>query len=256
MSQRGVYRGIYSALPDDPDFQWLSAKARLVLLVARICKQAGPAVIFRYYPAVLSAQTGLTRKEIETALVELQEGKWVEYDENVLWVRNGLRYDPYLNLRNERQRVGVERAVAELPRSQVVLNFCDYYKIVKPFDRVSDSRVTEYRVPSTEVTRVPSTETTSCAADLAAPAREILTWLNQKAGKSFRPVEANLALIRARLKDGVEPFQLKAIVSRKVREWAGTDQATYLRPATLFNKTKCEQYLGELPPASDNGDAD
>jgi hypothetical protein len=135
----------------------------LVLLIARICKQAGPAVIFRYYPAVLSAQTGLPAKDIQMALGELQEARWIEYDSSVLWVRNGLRYDPYLNLRNEKQRRGVERAVAELPRSQVVLNFCDYYKITKPFDRVSDSGVTEYRVPSTEVTRVPSTEKAATA---------------------------------------------------------------------------------------------
>lgn len=87
----------------------------------------------------------------------------------------------------------------------------------------------------------------------ASPATGILNWLNQKAGKNFRPVEANLALIRARLKDGLAPWQLKAVVSDKVAAWKGTDQALYLRPATLFNKTKCEQYVGELP-APRNGD--
>lgn len=95
----------------------------------------------------------------------------------------------------------------------------------------------------------------SCAADPAA--RDILDWLNQKAGKAFRPSEVNLGLIRARLADGVQPYQLKAIVSRKTREWgADPAMAKYLRPATLFNKTKCEQYLGELPPASANGHPD
>ena len=85
-----------------------------------------------------------------------------------------------------------------------------------------------------------------------APDREILDWLNRKTGKTFRPVEANLTLIRARLASGVQPWQLKAIVSRKTQEWRGTDQAKYLRPATLFNKTKCEQYLGELPPSTED----
>lgn len=75
----------------------------------------------------------------------------------------------------------------------------------------------------------------------------VLKWLNEKSGKNFRPVPTNLDFIRARLKDGILPEQLKAIVSRKVKLWKGTDQDYCLRPATLFNKTKCEQYLGELP---------
>lgn len=91
---------------------------------------------------------------------------------------------------------------------------------------------------------------------------EIITWLNAKTGRQFeahtpsgRPT-TNLEFVLARLKDGREAWQIKAVVSRKVREWAGTEQAKYLRPATLFNKTKFEQYIGELPPvaeASPNG---
>lgn len=93
-------------------------------------------------------------------------------------------------------------------------------------------------------------------------AMEILQWLNAKTGKNFRAKEVNLKLIRARLRSGILPEQLKAIVSRKVREWKGTDSEKYLRPATLFNETKCEQYVGELPaiaeaeqklPDGDNG---
>ena len=90
-----------------------------------------------------------------------------------------------------------------------------------------------------------------------SPAAQILTWLNQKAGRTFRPVPANLDFIRARLADGIQPWQLKAIISRKTREWSkDPTTAPYLRPATLFNKTKCEQYLGELPPETEASHAD
>lgn len=83
---------------------------------------------------------------------------------------------------------------------------------------------------------------------LLTEAKKILAWLNEKAGRNFRPVDANLSLIVARLKSDILPGQLKAIVTRKVREWKGDEEKSkYLRPATLFNKTKCEQYLGELP---------
>lgn len=95
----------------------------------------------------------------------------------------------------------------------------------------------------------------SCAVD-TAPEVAILQWLNKKAGKDFRLKEANLGFIRARLADGIHDWQLKAIVSRKVRDWAGTEQAKYLRPKTLFNKTNCEQYLGDLPAVAENGQPD
>ena len=78
-------------------------------------------------------------------------------------------------------------------------------------------------------------------------AREVLRWLNIKAGRTYAPNGVNLGFVTARLKEGALPEQLKAVVSRKVREWQGTDMAKYLRPATLFNAEKCSQYLGELP---------
>lgn len=76
-------------------------------------------------------------------------------------------------------------------------------------------------------------------------ARSLLTYLNEKSGKSFQPVRANLDMIAARLKE-YPADDLKAMVDRKCAEWRNDDKmATYLRPATLFNATKCAQYVGE-----------
>ena len=84
-------------------------------------------------------------------------------------------------------------------------------------------------------------------------ALNILEWLNRKSHRNYRPSDTNLNFIRARIKDGIADWQLKAIVSLKCEQWTGTDMEKYLRPATLFNKTKCEQYLGELPREESNG---
>lgn len=75
---------------------------------------------------------------------------------------------------------------------------------------------------------------------------EILRFLNTKTGKSYRPVSANLNLIIARLKSGATVDDCRGVIARKVREW-GTDpkMMAYLRPATLFNATKFECYIGE-----------
>ena len=81
-------------------------------------------------------------------------------------------------------------------------------------------------------------------------ARSVIEYLNEKAGRRYEPVEANLKLIRARLKEkGRTIDQLKAVVDRKVEEWRGTKFEKYLRPATLFNTEKFGQYVGELGTA-------
>lgn len=77
-------------------------------------------------------------------------------------------------------------------------------------------------------------------------AKEVLAFLNAKTGRSYRPVDTNLRLIEARLKAGATVENCRGVIVRKARVW-GTDpkMAEYLRPATLFNATKFEQYLGE-----------
>ena len=136
MSRRGIWRGMFSSTFDDPDFQRLTPFARLVLVVLRLCAQAGPAVIFRYYPAVLCEQTGLSAPELEAALEELEQPAprqpWIYRESVVVWVRNGLRYDPTLSLAHEKHREGVQRHLDGLPNLAIVTRFRDYYHIAKP----------------------------------------------------------------------------------------------------------------------------
>lgn len=139
MTRRGVYRGIFSSLIDDPDYQKLSSDARLVLLTLRLSAQAGAAAIFRVYVAVLAEQTGLESRDVEKALAELatspsSEKPWVVQEGPVVWVRNALRYDPNIRLADPKHVKSIERAVAALPRLAIVANFCRYYQIASPFD--------------------------------------------------------------------------------------------------------------------------
>lgn len=165
MSRRGVYRGIFSAMLDDPDYQRLTSDARLVLLTLRLCAQAGAAAIFRFYPTVLAEQAGLEIERVEKALIELSSSpssaeSWVVREGPIVWVRNGLRYDPNLRLADPKHRKSVERAVQALPRLDIVASFCEYYGLASPFEdspeglpRVSEdlsSPNTKYRVPNTE----------------------------------------------------------------------------------------------------------
>lgn len=134
---RGVYRGVHSSLFDDPDYQKLSARARHVLLTVRLCREAGPAVIFRYYPSTLALQTGLSRHYLEAALTELATAEWIVCDGVVLWVRNGLRYDPQVRLSSAKHREAVIRQLEGLPKSPIIATFCQYYGIGKATERLS-----------------------------------------------------------------------------------------------------------------------
>lgn len=74
----------------------------------------------------------------------------------------------------------------------------------------------------------------------------VLEFLNAKAGRNFRPTRGNIALIESRLRAGATEEDCRGVIVRKHRAWS-TDpkMATYLRPATLFNATKFDQYIGE-----------
>jgi uncharacterized phage protein (TIGR02220 family) len=83
-------------------------------------------------------------------------------------------------------------------------------------------------------------------ANHRAQASEVLAFLNEKAGRRYRESRPNMAFIEARLREGATVTECRQVIVKKCREWLNTEQALYLRPATLFNATKFSQYQGEL----------
>jgi len=75
---------------------------------------------------------------------------------------------------------------------------------------------------------------------------EILSFLNEKTGRNYRAGKVNLDFIAERLKEGATVAECRQVIAKKAREWKGTEMEGYLRPATLFNRTKFAQYQGEL----------
>jgi uncharacterized phage protein (TIGR02220 family) len=82
---------------------------------------------------------------------------------------------------------------------------------------------------------------------LKSQALEVLQFLNEKTGRAYRPVDSNLKLIISRLKTGASVMDCRQVIAKKNREWRDDPKMSeYLRPATLFNAIKFEQYMGEL----------
>jgi len=73
---------------------------------------------------------------------------------------------------------------------------------------------------------------------------KILEYLNSQAETTFSTkTGTNLNLLIARIKEGYTYSDFKFVIDYKVKEWKGTDWHKYLRPITLFDKTKFENYL-------------
>ena len=84
----------------------------------------------------------------------------------------------------------------------------------------------------------------SCKQD---ESEKIIDILNNLSGKKFEYVDANKKLIRARIKEGHTTEKIEAVVYMKCKEWINDPKfKKYLRPATLFNAEKFNQYVGEL----------
>lgn len=73
---------------------------------------------------------------------------------------------------------------------------------------------------------------------------EIIEYLNSRAETTFSTkLGSNIELICARLKEGYTISDFKSVIDKKVKDWKGTDWAKFLRPNTLFAKSKIENYL-------------
>lgn len=73
----------------------------------------------------------------------------------------------------------------------------------------------------------------------------IISFLNSTTGSKYKAsTDKTRKLIAARLAEGFTVDDFKTVISKKAKEWQGTDMAQYLRPETLFG-TKFEGYLNQ-----------
>jgi len=75
----------------------------------------------------------------------------------------------------------------------------------------------------------------------------IINYLNKKTGRNYNAKnKSTLDLLRARFNEGRTVKDFINVIDKKVDDWLTDDKmATYLRPSTLFNRTKFENYLNE-----------
>lgn len=116
-------------------------------------------------------------------------------------------------------------------------------KSILHFDIMVDDKIANGT--SNNVTPIPNINTDSNPNRKTdnKPYKEIISYLNEKAGTKFRASNKETQKhINARISDGFSLEDFKTVVDKKCGEWIGTEWEKYLRPVTLFG-TKFESYL-------------
>lgn len=139
MTDRGEYRSIYVALADDPAFLALSPAARLSLLMLKLILGPSGISVVRALTAELIVLTGHTVSEVCAAIDELVKGDWIVIEGYVVWLRNGLRFEPSKPLASENGRKGISKYLETLPRVPLVNRFAEYYGLPCPFPEITQA---------------------------------------------------------------------------------------------------------------------
>ena len=91
-------------------------------------------------------------------------------------------------------------------------------------------------------------KTLSGKPDESVKVKEIITYLNDKASKNYKPgASKNRAVITARWNEGYREPDFERVINTKTAQWLGTEYEKYLRPETLFGP-KFEGYVCEPEP--------
>ena len=128
------YHTIFSKIWIDPEFKKLSANAKLLLLALRTCPESNMASIFTIYPEIMSRYIGKDAKTVKECLKELKH--FIIYQDDIVWIRNGLKFNKHISLKNIKQKKSIQMLIDDLPSCEVVIKFCQYYGIETHADTI------------------------------------------------------------------------------------------------------------------------
>lgn len=240
----------------------LGIEARVVSLYLETNPSACMTGVY-YIPIVLiSHDVGLSIDQTSKTLNELVDIGYCSYDfeSEYVWVHDMARDQISSELKPKDHRVkGVKKIIDTLPALPFKQDFIERYNeslCLTNQDDLDPSKPLVSKEKENDKEKNNENESTlsgkpdgSCIKnsknEYLKHSKEILEFLNEKFQKRFRTDGPNQKLVIARLKSGVTPDQCRAVIAMKYREWQGTDMKKWLRPATIFNATKFEQYLGE-----------
>lgn len=244
----------------------LGVESQLIALYLLTNPHANMIGIYYLPIAFISHEVGLTHEEANDGLQNLMKSEFCSYDHDTeyVWVHEFAFEQIGEQLKYSDNRVkAINDAFSSLPTLPFLEKFYDKYAKSFFIEPLHDHRSTlggsldiltskeKKKKKDKEKKNISLSGTQdfhfSSMHDFKSQAIEVLNFLNEKTQRVYRPVDSNLKLIIARLKSGASVMNCRQVIAKKSREWKSNEKmAEYLRPATLFNATKFEQYLGEL----------
>ncbi len=223
---------------------------QVTALYLMTCPHANMIGVYYLPLSYLSHDTDIPFKEASKAIHSLEEIDFCTYDFSAeyVWIHNMALYQVGNKLKPQDNRVkNINEIYEKLPNLQFLPSFFEKYKDTFWLNTPRDYAPTLKPLLSQKQEQEQKQEKASMSGSLKSQAEEVLSFLNEKTGRVYRPVDTNLKLIIARLKSGATVLDCRQVIAKKTREWrSDVKMNEYLRPATLFNATKFEQYMGEL----------
>lgn len=276
------YGSVHKSFWEDACIQRLSDQAKLLAVYLQTGPHSNMLGCLRLPDGYITEDLGWSNQTVKLAFQQLTEMQFLTRDPQLFWlvVHDFLKWNP---IQNPRQGIGIRKIFNSVPSQSTVLKplvnglliYGKYFEkgFLDDLNSYSHSLETlsEDCVADQEQNQDQDQEQDqdkllmSGKPDMDIPKKlisfsdnqshhsyktqavEILDFLNSKVSRAYRPVDTNLKLIMARLKSGATLIQCRQVIAKKAREWKGNPKmCQYLRPATLFNAEKFEQYLGEL----------
>lgn len=266
-----IYGSVQLCFWESIDIQSLSDQAKLLAIYLLTGPHSNMLGCFRLPEGYITEDLKWDSKIVRNAFHQLSEMKYLTRDEKSSWqvIHQFLKWNP---IQNPRQGIGIQKLFNIVPAQSTVFEPLvkallthgkylekGFVERLHTLEKISETLYEDCLADKEQnqdqeqdnkkifMSGLPDVDTHITKNSLKSQAAEILQFLNEKTGRAYRPVDANIKLIIARLKSGVTVMDCRQVVAKKTREWRSDPKMSeYLRPATLFNATKFEQYMGEL----------
>lgn len=202
-----------------------------------------------YTEEELAADFDFTIEFVKFALITLEKYRMIERYDHIIFIRNWDEYQQQDKLEKiqEQNRIRQERYRSKqlkIANNNVIDNVTHNVSVT-----VSNATELEQELDK----ELEQDKDYVGQPDDTIPYKEIISYLNEKANKKFKPATSKYqTLIKARWNEGQRVEDFKKVIDNMVAEWTGTvfsdgkPAENFLQPSTLFGP-KFDQYLNTVP---------
>ena len=185
----------------------------------------------------LAADFDFSIEFVQFALLTLEKYRMIERYDHIIFIRNWEEYQQKDKLEKIQEQNRIRQEKYREKQKQLALNNVTS-------DVTANVTVTENNATELELELE---QDNNSRAEEKIPYKEIIDYLNEKAERSFKPVEKHKSLIKSRWNEGQRLDDFKKVIDIKVKHAKDTTNffdGKYLQPSTLFGN-KFDEYLNQ-----------